>query len=69
VGVSLKNVSRFGWAYGITVGILYTIISFCIFAAIDGNFNVNITAAYDLLFAAIIGIISAMLLRMRGKNT
>lgn len=68
VAVALKGVTKRGWLYGIAVGILYTIISFCVFAAIDGKFDINITALYDVLFATAIGVISAMLLRMRIKN-
>ena len=65
---TLKKVSKQGWLYGGLIGILYTIFSFLIFAIIDGNFVVGISAFNDLLFATVTGIISAFILRLRGKG-
>jgi putative membrane protein (TIGR04086 family) len=68
VGITIRNTSGRGWLWGGIVGVLYTVFAFCIFAAIDGTFQVDISALNDLVFAIIIGIISAMLLHGRNKN-
>lgn len=68
VGICVRNTSGHGWLWGSIMGVLYTVFAFCIFAAIDGTFQVDISALNDLVFAVITGIISAMLFRGRSKN-
>jgi putative membrane protein (TIGR04086 family) len=68
VGITIRNTTGRGWLWGGIVGILYTVLAFCIFSAIDGSFVIDISALNDLVFAAIIGVISAMLLRGRNRN-
>ena len=68
VAVALKNATKLGWLWGGVVGILYTIFAFLIFAIIDGNFVVDLRALNDLLFATAAGVISAFVIRMRGKE-
>ncbi|MDR1917903.1 MAG: TIGR04086 family membrane protein [Christensenellaceae bacterium] len=68
VGITIRNTTGRGWLWGGIVGILYTVLAFCIFSAIDGTFVVDISALNDLVFAMIIGIISAMALRGRKES-
>jgi putative membrane protein (TIGR04086 family) len=68
VGITIRNTGGKGWLWGGIVGVLYTVFAFCIFSAIDGSFEVNLSALNDLVFAMIIGVISAMLFRGRIKN-
>jgi putative membrane protein (TIGR04086 family) len=68
VGIAIKNTTGHGWLWGGIMGVLYTVFAFCIFSAIDGSFVVDLSALNDLVFAIIIGIISAMLFRGRIKE-
>lgn len=68
VGITIKNTTGRGWLWGGILGVLYTVFAFCIFSAIDGSFTVGVAALNDLVFAIIIGVISAMLFRGRRKN-
>jgi putative membrane protein (TIGR04086 family) len=65
-GSSIRSTAGRGWLWGGIVGILYTVLVFCIFSAIDGSFAPDISALNDLVFAMVIGVISAMILR--GQN-
>ncbi len=68
VVISLKPARSKGWLYGGLVGIFYTVITFLIFSLLDGQFVINFSALSDLLFETLVGVISAILIRMRNKD-
>jgi len=68
VAITIKNTRCCGWLWGGIVGILYTVLVFCTFSAIDGTFVVDLSALNDLVFSTVGGVLSAMLLRGKNKN-
>ena len=66
--IALKPARSKGWLYGGLVGIFYMVITFLIFSLLDGQFIVNLGALSDLLFETLVGVISAVLIRMRNKD-
>lgn len=45
---------------GLFIGILYIILAFLLFSALNGSFNFSKTIFVDILFGGIVGIISAV---------
>lgn len=68
VAIALKPAKSKGWLYGLLVGIFYMVLTFIVFSLLDGHFVINLGALSDLLFAALVGLVSAVLLRMRNKD-
>ncbi|MCQ2382042.1 MAG: TIGR04086 family membrane protein [Clostridia bacterium] len=68
VAIAIKPAKSKGWLYGALVGVLYMILTFLIFSLLDGKFVVNITALSDLLFESLVGVVSAIILRLRNKD-
>ena len=66
--IALKPARSKGWLYGGLVGIFYMVITFLIFSLLDGQFIINLGALSDLLFETLVGVISAVLIRMRNKD-
>ncbi|MBR4419017.1 MAG: TIGR04086 family membrane protein [Clostridia bacterium] len=66
--IALKPARSKGWLYGGLVGIFYMVITFLVFSLLDGQFVINISALSDLLFETLVGLISAVLIRMRNKD-
>lgn len=66
--IALKPVKSKGWLYGGLVGIFYMVFTFLIFSLLDGQFVVDFSALSDLLFETLVGVISAILIRMRNKD-
>jgi len=66
--IALKPAKSKGWLYGGLVGIFYMVFTFLIFSLLDGQFIVNLGALSDLLFETLVGVISAVLIRMRNKD-
>lgn len=68
VAIALRKAKKFGWLYGGLIGILYMVLTFLIFSLLDGNFTIGWAALSDLLFQTLVGVVSAVLLRMRNKD-
>ena len=70
VGMALKTVHRLGWLYGAIIGILYTLVAFLVFSAVDSEFSITSGILLEMLFAIIVGIFSSFLLRgFKSTNT
>lgn len=68
VAIAIKPAKSKGWLYGALVGLLYMVLTFLIFAMIDGKFTVGISSLSDLLFQVLVGMVSAVILRLRNKD-
>ena len=68
VAIALKPVKSKGWLFGALVGLLYMVLTFLIFAIIDGKFILGISTLSDLLFQTLIGLISGIIIRLRNKD-
>jgi len=68
VAVALRGIDKRGWLFGALIGLLYTVIIFLIFSIIDTNFGITSGLLADTLFACVIGVISAFILKaLRAK--
>lgn len=68
VAIALKSCRSKGWLYGGLVGILYMVLTFLAFSLIDGQFKIGFGALSDLLFQTLVGVVSAVILRLRNKD-
>lgn len=68
VAIAIKPAKSKGWLYGALVGLLYMVFTFLIFSLLDGKFTIGLSALSDLLFQTAVGLISAVLLRLRNKD-
>ena len=68
VAIALRKAKSKGWLWGGLVGILYMVFTFLIFSLLDGNFQVGLGALSDLLFQTLVGVVSAVVLRLRNKD-
>ncbi len=68
VAIAIKPAKSKGWLYGALVGLLYMILTFLIFSLLDGKFNIGLNALSDLLFQTLVGLVSALILRLRNKD-
>ncbi len=59
--VASKKISNNGWFWGLILGALYTVLSFLIFSILDGEFRFTISLLNDLVFGAILGLISGII--------
>lgn len=56
-----KNIQNQGWLVGMIIGLLYTALAFIIFSILDGSFNFGINILNDLVFGAVMGLISGII--------
>ncbi len=68
VAIALRKAKSKGWLCGGLVGILYMVFTCLIFSLLDGNFQIGFGALSDLLFQTLVGVVSAVILRMRNKD-
>lgn len=68
VAIAIKPAKSKGWLYGALVGLLYMVFTFLIFSMIDGHFVIGVSALSDLLFQVLVGLVSAVFLRLRNKD-
>lgn len=68
VAIALRKAKSKGWLWGGLVGILYMVFTCLIFSLLDGNFQIGFGALSDLLFQTLVGVVSAVILRMRNKD-
>lgn len=59
---SVKNLSS-----GLLIGVMYTILAFILFSALNGKFDFNITLFLDIIFGALIGLISSVICNIFKK--
>lgn len=52
---------------GLFIGIIYTILAFLLFSALNGSFNFSKTIFVDILFGGVVGIISAIVYNIFHK--
>jgi len=64
VGICIRSFQKRGWLYGGIMGILYTAFAFFVFSIIGTNFDITVGFLYDMLFAIVVGVVSAMLLKI-----
>ena len=53
----------------IFAGIIYAMLTFVIFSILNGGFIVNLSFLYDLLFAVIVAVISAVIINVLKHKT
>ena len=62
-----RTVHKNGWLVGLSVGLLYTVLTYLIFSILEGNFVFGLSLLNDIVFGsiggAIAGIICISLLR------
>ena len=63
VMIALKQIEQRGWLFGGIVGLCYTVLAFLIFSIIYSEFSITGGFLTDMVFAVLIGAISAMLLK------
>ncbi|MCL2587508.1 MAG: TIGR04086 family membrane protein [Firmicutes bacterium] len=63
VGMALKSVEGKGWLYGGIIGLIYTLLAFLIFSVVDVDFGISTGIFVEMLFASVVGMFSALLLR------
>ena len=65
---ALKTIQKNAWMHGGILGLIYTCLAFIILSIIDNNFSITNGFFIETLFSIIVGIASAMLLRLRKKE-
>lgn len=68
VAIALRHARSKGWLCGGLVGIVYMMLTYLIFSMLDGNFTIGFGTLSDLLFQTLVGVVSAVLLRLRNKD-
>jgi len=69
VGKALGGTRGKGWLVGGIIGLVYTLFAFLAFSVVDmGEFSITTGILVEMLFAAVVGIASAFLLRGFAKN-
>ncbi len=53
----------------IFAGLIYAVLCFVIFSILNGRFNLNLAFLYDLLFAVIVAVISAVIINLLKHKT
>jgi len=53
----------------IFAGIIYATLSFLIFSALNGSFNLNISFVYDILFSVIVAMIITIIINILKRKT
>jgi len=63
VMIAIRHIEQRGWLFGGLVGLLYTVLAFFIFSIIYTDFTITNGLLTDMVFAAIIGVLSALFLK------
>lgn len=61
----VRAVSRRAWLHGAVFGVLFTVFAFLILSVLDGGFSVVDGFLIDAAFAGVVGLVCAMLCRMK----
>ena len=65
---TLRAIEKRAWLHGATLGLVYTALAFLILSIMDNNFSVTSGLLFEALFAALVGTLSAFILRLRKKS-
>ena len=65
---ALRTVEKRAWMHGGILGLIYTVFTFFILSIIDPTFSITSGLIVELVFAGCIGLVSAMLLRLRKRE-
>ena len=65
---ALKSIEKRAWLHGGILGLVYTALAFVILSIIDSNFSITSGFLIETLFALLVGMASAMILRLRKRN-
>jgi putative membrane protein (TIGR04086 family) len=68
VYAALKGIEKRAWMHGGILGIIYTVLAFFALSIIDKNFSITGGFFVEAAFALVVGIVSAMILRLRKRN-
>ena len=68
VRIALRHVEKRGWLFGAIMGIIYTVLTYFIFAIIGGDFDITTGILVEMLFSLAIGVISAILIRIGRRR-
>ena len=69
VFVGMKNSKQKGLIQGLVIGIVYTVLAFVIFSALNGKFNFDKSLLNDILFGGITGAICGIIAINFKKST
>ncbi|MCL2771678.1 MAG: TIGR04086 family membrane protein [Firmicutes bacterium] len=64
----LRRQKKQGLVKGLLLGLVYVVLSFLVFSAMDGSFNLSITLVNDLFFMGIAGGVSGIILVNLGRR-
>ncbi|HAJ78070.1 MAG TPA: TIGR04086 family membrane protein [Clostridiales bacterium] len=71
VFISAKKYKQNGLILGAVVGLVYTLLAFVVFSALNGSFNIDKTLLNDVLFGGIMGAICGIIavnVNKKAKN-
>jgi len=63
VAICVRKIETRGWIYGAILGIVYTPLAFFTFSILGADFNITTGLLADMLFAIVIGTVSAFLVK------
>ena len=69
VMIALKHIQKRGWLFGAVVGLCYTVLAFFVFSIVYNEFSITNGLLTDMIFAVIIGALSAMLFKTMKAQT
>ena len=59
--VASKKIKNNGWLWGLIIGAVYTLLAFLVFSILDGEFRFTLSLLNDLVFGAVLGLISGII--------
>ena len=59
--VASKKIKSNGWLWGLIIGAIYTLLAFVVFSILDGEFRFTLSLLNDLVFGAVLGLISGII--------
>ena len=59
--VASKKIKSNGWLWGLIIGAIYTLLAFVVFSILDGEFRFTLNLLNDLVFGAVLGLISGII--------
>jgi len=65
---ALKSVENKTVFKGILIGVFYTVLAFLLFSALNGKFEFSLTIFLDVLFGAVVGLISTIICNIFRKR-
>ena len=63
VSVALRRIDNRGWLFGGIVAVIQTVLIYFLFSIFGASFSITVGLLTELLFATVVGVISALLLR------